>query len=173
MGKPRAEGIQSAVELALQFEKDGYEFYNDVSKRCKSKIGAEMFEFFAKDELKHIKRIKEYIKGRSKTKTRKDDDEPVKRFRAAFSNAGGEIKKLLTDADEITALKTAMNIESDGRNFYENAEKSADTTEERNLFSFLKDEESQHYKILKNTYDYLNNTAEWLFAGEGPTPDGG
>lgn len=173
MEKPRAEGIQSAVQLALQFEKDGYEFYNDISKRAGNKLGREMFEFFAKDELKHIKRIKDFIKGRYKIKPRKAGEEPIRRFNTVFSEAGEEAKKSLTEADDITALKTAMNIETDGYKFYDTAEKNADTPEEKDLFNFLKEEESQHYRILKNTYDYLNNTADWFFAEEGPMLDGG
>jgi len=173
MTKPRTESIQSAVQLALQFEKDGYEFYTDVSKRCKNEPGREMFEFFAKDELKHIKRIKDYIKGRYRIKPRKPADEPLKRFTAGFSDMGVQIRKSLTAADDITALKTAMNIETDGYKFYENAENNADSPEEKDLFDFLKNEEIQHYQILKNTHDYLNNTADWFFAEEGPLLDGG
>jgi len=173
MEKPRTEDIQSAVELALQFEKDGYEFYNDVSKRSKSKLGHEMFEFFAKDELKHIKRIKDFIKGRYKIKPRKADEDPIKRFYTIFRDAGEEVKKSLTGVDDITALKTAMNIEVDGCNFYGNAEKSADTPEEKDLFNFLKNEESQHSKILKNIHDYLNNMADWFLTEKRPTPNDG
>jgi len=173
MTKPRTESIQSAVQLSLQFEKDGYEFYSDVSKRCKNEAGREMFEFFAKDELKHIKRIKDYIKGRYKIKQHKPGDEPLKRFSSMFAQAGESIKKALTDADDVTALKTAMNIETDGYNFYENAEKNADSPEEKDLFDFLKNEELQHFHILKDTYDYLNNTADWFFREEGPMLDGG
>lgn len=173
MTRPRIVTIQSAVQLALQFEKDGYEFYTDVSKRCKNEMGRDMFDFFAKDELKHIKRIKDFIKGRYRIKQRKPGDAPVRRFATVFSEAGRALRKALTDADNVTALKTAINIEVDSYTFYETAEQNADSAEERDLFEFLKNEETQHYQILKNTHDYLNNTADWYFTEEGPMLDGG
>ena len=173
MTKPKTASIQSAVQLALQFEKDGYEFYNDVSKRSKNHHGRDMFDFFAKDELKHIKRIKDFLKGRYRIKQRKPADEPIRRFSTVFSEMGEQIRKSLTDADDLTALKTAMNIETDGYKFYEAAAQNADSPEEKDLFDFLKNEETQHYHILKSTYDYLNNTADWFFTEEGPMLVGG
>ncbi|MFH1549509.1 MAG: ferritin family protein [Planctomycetota bacterium] len=172
MEKPKGEDLRSAVELALQFEKDGYEFYVDRSKRAASKLASDMFKFFADDEAVHIKRIKEYVRGKYKAGAPRRE-EPQKRFKTVFSELKDDFKQSLSEADEISALKAAMEIEKDGHAFYEKAADDAAGEDEKDLFNFLKDEEAQHYQILKNTYDYLNDVADWFFADEGPMLDGG
>ncbi len=172
MEKPRGEDLRSAVELALQFEKDGYEFYIDRSKRAGNKLAGEMFKFFADDEAVHIKRIKEFIRGKYKTGAPRRE-EPRERLKTVFSEMKDDFKQSLSEADEMSALKTAMEIEKDGHTFYEKAANEALGGDEKDLFNFLKDEESQHYQILKNTYDFLNDIAGWFLAEEGPMLDGG
>ena len=52
---------QEAIRIAIQREQEAYEFYHGHAHLFQNEAAREMFEFLAKEELKHKARLQEEL----------------------------------------------------------------------------------------------------------------
>ena len=169
-----------ALKIAYQTEIDGFEFYKKSAKKCKNRLGRVIFDSLAKEEQNHIKRIKKIWDSLEKGKSWGETPLPDKiakympvNFETIFKKAEKKIKKNEeVDADDTKAIKLAMKLETDGYKFYEKQEKKADGEYEKKFYQQLCSEESEHYRILEETYEYLTNPSDWFSKKERPIYEG-
>jgi rubrerythrin len=72
------------------------------------------------------------------------------------------MKKVAASKDELDAFKIAMEMEKEGKAFYQKSLDAAKTDKEKALFKRLIEEEQQHYEIFSNTYSHLSDTGNWF-----------
>lgn len=164
------ETLKDIRSLAIQMEADGVKFYTDLANKTYHPMGKAMFRSFAEDEKLHAKRLKVLLsapEAPAKAKG-KDGDSPQKRLVTIFQEMGEALKgKTAAGANDIDAVKLAMEVEEKGIVFYEKAAKETGVPKEREIYVFLAGEEKTHLNILKNTLDYLKNTELWEAESEG------
>ncbi len=157
------ENSLKILDLAIKQESDGIKFYSEAADQCKNHLGKAMFKSFVEDEKEHLHRLmnlknaeassfKKSIASDGKTEGVKD------RLLSLLSEMRHKLDSgMESEADDIEALKVAMDIEKKGHTLYSDVAKECDDPDEKELYKFLAKEEILHYEILKNTYKFLDN----------------
>jgi len=149
-----------ALEMAMKMETDAISFYTEAAARTSSPIGRKMFQTIAEDEKRHLEMISQIIKGLQVTHK---DVSPLKNVKTVFESMKSDmLKKVGATTDELEAFKIAMQMEKEGKEFYQKTLTVAKTDKERALLKQLIQEEEQHFAIFANTHEFLQNTGNWF-----------
>lgn len=172
-GSPTGAGI---LKIALEAEKDGLEMYLKASERALYPLGRQMLLSLAEDEKSHIRMIRELAAGRGLQSALNEAREgsPTERMR----NAMTALKSVVMDdlsvcADELEVLRIGLDMEKRSYEFYKQGAKDAVSKDESSLCEKLAAEEGEHYRMLQNTYEYLEDRAHWFLWTEHGLLDGG
>jgi rubrerythrin len=162
--------VLSGIELAIKNEADGIEFYRKAKEK--------MFEAFMQDEKEHLELLQQIKRGAGKRKINYDQLKqkkgPRERVKRLFETVKDTVRERLeTNPDELEAIKIAMDTEKEGYQLYQQLVQESGIPEEKAFFEFLADEEKQHFQVLQNTYNYLNDTGNWFLWEERGLLDGG
>ncbi len=161
----------NALEVSRKMETDAIQFYNEAAKKMKYAAGKKMFETIAEDEKRHLEMISQIISNLNITA---QDVSPLKRVKTVFEALKDEMmKKVEASKDEMEAFKIAMQMEKEGKAFYEKTLAEVKTDKEKALFARLIEEEKQHYDIFANTYSHLSDTGNWFLWEERGIVEGG
>lgn len=161
--------MKDAMQTALDFEKKGKDIYVDASQKTKNSFIKKTFEYLAEQEEKHIREIENYFKNK-KFETNGDDPVHVKEF---FTMTTKEFqKKLDLTEDDMQAHERGLELENESYKFYEQQKKHAEKQEVKQFFDFLMKQEMAHYDLIKKSYEYINDPANfhienetWFFEG--------
>jgi rubrerythrin len=166
-----------ALEVAIQMEIDGKEYYHKLSHSSGNQRGRELFASLAVEEDIHRQRFEQiYDAIRSKKVWPKIDIESDRgeRLRTIFAKAteemGSDIKAPVTELDSI---QTAMEMENKSYDLYKSRSQKATHNAEREFYEALAAEERVHYSVLLDYYEYLKDPAGWFVRMEHPSLDGG
>ncbi len=74
-------------------------------------------------------------------------------------------------AAALAILKQAMQIEQEGYEFYQKAERTTQDEKGRETYSALADDEQNHLRLIRRQYEALTSEARWVSLPEiKPTP---
>ncbi len=161
-----------SIEIALENETKERDFYLRHAQRTQNPVGKQMFESIAQDEQEHYNRLKQLHEELSKQGKWPEETRLVinhmniKEVLATVPNLAD--KSAATDADDIEAVKTAIEFESKAYNFYSKLKDRAETEAERNFFDRLALVEREHMVSLKNTLLFFEDPATWYEEHEKP-----
>ena len=166
-----------ALQIAIQMEIDGNEYYLKASQESNNELGKKLLESLATEEDTHRQKFEEiYNAIRNKKAWPATDFRPDggKRLRTIFARAteemGSNIKALATELD---AIQTAMDMENKTCDFYKSQGVNATYDTEKGFYETLAAEERGHQLILLDYYEYLKDPAGWFVKKEHPSLDGG
>ncbi len=165
-----------ALELALTNEKTEREFYLKNAKRTKNSFGKAMFQQIADDELEHYERLKQ-LHERWENNQRWPETVPLKVKDTDIKDVLAKLarkadKSPEKDADDLAAVRTAIDFEAKGTKFYAELRDSVSDPKEKVFFDLLSKIENEHYLSLKDTEEYLTDPASWYRKVEHHTFDG-
>lgn len=162
--------ITGAVERAIKMETDAIKFYKAAASKTSHPMGKRMFESLIKDEARHLRLLEEILKGL-------DIDPQVQCLgdvRTVFSDLKDHMmERISATSDEREAIKIALEMETEGYNYYKDVAEKAEDSKEKKLFEVLTKEEERHYQILNNTYSFLEDTGNWFMWEELSIVEGG
>ena len=166
-----------ALQIAIQMETDGKEYYLKTSRESNNALGKKLLESLATEEDTHRQKFEEiYNTIRSRKAWPVSDFQPDggKRLRTIFAKTteemGSNIESLTTELD---AVQTAMSMENKAYDFYKSQRGSATYAAERDFYETLAAEEREHHLILLDYFEYLKDPAGWFVSKEHPSLDGG
>ncbi len=160
-----------ALEMAMKMETDAITFYTEAAKKTKYPAGRKMFLAVTEDEKRHLEMITQIVKGMHVTHK---DVSPMKNVKTVFEAMKNEMmKKVEATADELEAFSIAMQMEKEGKAFYEKTLAKATKEKEKELLKRLIAEEEQHYAIFANTHQFLADTGNWFMWEERGIVEGG
>jgi len=166
-----------ALQIAIQMEIDGKEYYLKASQESSNELGKKLLESLASEEDTHRQKFKEiYSAMRSKKAWPMTDFQPDggKRLRTIFVRATEEMgSNIKAPATELDAIQTAMNMENKTYDFYKSRGENATYEAERGFYVTLAAEEREHHLILLDYYEYLKDPAGWFVRKEHPSLNGG
>lgn len=167
------EGLQ----LAIQMEVDGKEYYQKASQESGNELGKQLFQWLSAEEDKHRQRF-EAIYNAIKNKEAWPE--------VAIQSQRGEglgtlFSKALETADanvkdvpaELHAIDRAMDIENKTHSFYKLQGEKAAYDAEKKFYESLAAEERGHYLTLVDYREYLIDPAGWFRKAEHHSLDGG
>jgi len=166
-----------ALEIAVQMEIDGKEYYLKASRESGNELGKKLLQSLAEEEDIHRQKFEEiYDAIRNKKVWPSTDFQPDrgKRLRTVFAAAtekmGSDRRAPVTELD---AVQTAMDMENKTHDFYLSQGKDAAYDAERNFYQTLAAEEREHHLVLLDYYEYIKDPAGWFVTKEHPSLDGG
>lgn len=167
----------AALKTAIQMEISGKEFYLRESENSNNHLGKKLFATLAEEEDEHRLLFEEMYE---KIKTRKKwpaepvvtsfQNKPHAVFQQNLQVVGPDVKPAMSEAE---AVKTAMKMEEETYELYTNRKKEAAFKEEAKFYDALSLIERQHYLILADYYEFLNDPSGWFADKEHPSLDGG
>ncbi len=166
-----------ALQIAIQMEIDGKEYYHKIGRSSNNQPGRELFKSLSAEEDFHRQKFEEIYEAiRSKKAWPETDFQPDggKRLRTIFA---GAIERIGSDmkapASELEAIETAMDMENKTYDFYRSQGKIATYDAERGFYDALAVQERGHHLVLLDCYEYLKDPAGWFVSKEHPSLDGG
>jgi len=166
----------NALQVALNNEMREHDFYLKNAGRTKNPVGKAMFQQIAGEELEHYERLKQLHENWEKAKKwpetvpLKVKDTIVKTLmKEAAKNAPVKAKG---DADDLKAVRTAIEFEAKGTEYYAKLRDSVTDQKEKAFFNLLAGIEHEHYVSLKDTEEYLTDPVSWFRKKESTGLDG-
>jgi len=165
-----------AIDVALTNEMRERKFYLKHAERTRNPVGKVMFQQIADEELEHYERLKQ-LHSKWEKEGKWPETIPLKVQNTtikdvlldALSKAG---KKAESDADDLEAIRTAIDFEDKGVKYYEHLRDMVTETREKQFFSLLSHIEREHYLSLLDAEEYLTDPESWFLKKERHTLDG-
>jgi rubrerythrin len=164
------------LQLAVQMEVDGKEFYQNASRKSSNKLAKELFQQLASEEDIHRKRFEEIYKALTRGQNWPDVEPLVdkgKKIKSLFAKATKSLGSKSKIAEpELEAIKTAMDMETRSYNLYHSRSAESTLAVEKQFYKTLAGEERGHHLALLDTYEYLSDPAGWFTKKEHWSLDG-
>lgn len=155
--------VKEAIKIAIQMEKDGYEFYRRAAAQTSSKMGETIFQTLAKDELMHLDTFQKIFEDR----VGKEEWNSLVDSSKKYANLSVFPKDLKTtegaslDTNELDALHMAMNSEKEAIDFYSGILEKTQDDEVKKIITEIIQQEKNHYLLLQEEFDHLGRTGYW------------
>ncbi len=166
-----------ALQIAVQMEIDGREYYLKASQKSSNELGKMLLRSLAAEENIHRQKFEGiYNAIRDKKAWPVTDFRPDggKGLRTIFARATEEIgSNIKAPATELDTVQTAMGMENKTYDFYKSQGKTAADDIARDFYETLAAEEREHSLILLDYYEYLKDPAGWFVKKEHPSLNGG
>ena len=150
--------MRKALEEAIRFETDGREFFLRAAEKAKSYFAKLIFETIAEEELGHIKRVRDIYERSATSENQISTSQTLEKsnLENIFQQAKKNINQnLITNTDEMEAIRLAIQLEIKGHEFYKRLAEEASSEFEKTFYQQLAQEESHHFSILHQVEETL------------------
>lgn len=162
--------IKAEVALAIELEKKGYNHYAGAAAKTGNPLAKATLKSLADREFLHLHRIEELYK--SLTGSRQLGNDWLKDFEIAPSkkkllspilqNLKAHLEETKGEVANLTSTyQIAEGFEKESFDLYDRIAKDSKEELTRKFFTALAAEEREHFTILEETLQYLNNPGEW------------
>jgi len=170
------DSVLKALKTAIEMEFDGKACYLAASADSNNAAGKQLLRSLAEDEDQHRLRFSQiYDSVRRKMGWPEQEPKPgrgsniLDTLHKACQEMGTNVSGT---ANELAALKTAIDKEKKSYDFYERQAKDGSYASERAFYDSLAREERSHELALLDYYEYLTDPAGWFVNKERPSLDG-
>ena len=164
------------LKYAIQMEIDGKEFYLKASRESTNEMGKKLLQRLAEEEDYHRRKFELLYQTIQKKKSWPAVDfqpDAGQTLRTIFAQSMERADAGKTPLDtELEAVKIAMDMENESRDFYNSRAENASEEGEREFYEQVAIEEREHHLVLLDYYDYLKDPAQWFTKMEHPSLDG-
>jgi len=159
------------TKLAIELEKNGYDFYTKTAAKTNNPLAQSTLTSLAERESEHLARITEFYQNLTGEKKLKSDwlkgveVSPKKEelLRPILKKLQQSLdKKFETQQDINDAYQIAEGLERDSYTLYDKISKENEDELTKKFYAALAQEEREHYAILEETLEYLNNPGDWF-----------
>ncbi len=147
----------TALQMAIQTEIDGHNFYQKFAERTDDPKARRMFERLAQDEIMHLELLRN-------TKAMLEQSGEWAEYRGVslepltgapiFSRDRVE-QNVVAYTSDLSALRVAYLIEKDAVDFYIHAAAQTDDPNGQRMFRDLAEMEQAHLRLLEGEYTFL------------------
>jgi rubrerythrin len=160
MGTADLHSALMALDLAMQTEKDGREFYKRAAERTSDPGGQLLFISLADDELEHLRMLESQRESLAEQNRWRSPPEAKDAAPAKIAGAPLFSRKVLADnlnayTSDLSALRMAFLIEKDAVGFYARAAAETEDPDGKATYERLVEMEKEHQRILEEEYDAL------------------
>ena len=165
------------LQIAINMEAEGKEFYQKASDNTSDKLGKALFDRLAKEEDFHAakaREISDFLKlGEQPLAIEESLDHGIK-LRSIFAQLKTEIEqRAAASKDEMDIIGLALDIEDRSIKFYREQAAKVENEFIKRFFTALAEEEHGHYLSLVDYRQYLTSPADWFAEKEHHSLDGG
>jgi rubrerythrin len=157
--------VAKALEIAEKQEQDGIDWYSKLAEQCGSEAAEQMFLSFKKDEERHLKWVRNLAEGVGVDLSQAPL--PRESIKTVFDEAEDHTDEYATSTeDQHEAIDIALGMEKKSYDNYKQAAEDSEDSVAKAMFERLAQEENQHYEMLENTMEYLENSDRWFLSQE-------
>lgn len=155
----KKEAALAALQVGIQTEIDGHNFYQDFARRTSDPNARRMFERLARDEVMHLELLrstKAMLEESGQWAEYKGMEVDIGDLSGApiFTRERVE-QNLVAYTSDLSALRLAYLIEKDAVDFYTRAAQETDNANGRRMFQDLAKMERGHLNLLEGEYNFL------------------
>ena len=165
----------NSLEIALKNEMNEHRFYLKNAERTANPVGKAMFSQIASEELEHHERLKQLAEIWKKEK-KWPETVPLRvnetAVKSVFGKAAKKGSKSAGNADDLAAVREAIEFEAKGAQFYAELRDQSADPKEKAFFGMLADIEHEHFVSLKDTEEYFVSPGAWFQKHESTSLDG-
>jgi rubrerythrin len=147
----------AALQMAIQTEIDGYNFYQGFASRTQDPNARTMFERLARDEVMHLELLrntKSMLEASGQWAAYQEVSlEPV--TGAPIFSRERVKQNIVAYTSDLSALRMAYLIEKDAVDFYTRAAQETDDANGKHMFLDLVKMEQGHLDLLEGEYNFL------------------
>ena len=147
----------AALQMAIQTEIDGHNFYQKFAERSTDPDARKIFERLARDEIMHLELLrntKAMLEQSGAWAEYKGLALDVIQGAPIFSQERVQ-QNLVAHTSDLSALRVSYLIERDAVDFYTRAAAQTDDPNGRRMFRDLADMEQGHLRLLEGEYTRL------------------
>ena len=147
------------LQMSIKMELNHRTFYENASAESGSMLGRALFARLAREEDFHAAKANEIddcLKSGENPLAIEESLDTGLKLRAIYSRYNGETDVKFSDS-ELELVQSAIEIEENGRLFYEQQSGNTSNAFERRYFEALQKEEQGHHQILLEYRDYLSS----------------
>lgn len=148
--------IRKILEVALNFEKSGQDFYRSNMEKVNQKLAKETFKYLMDMEASHVNYIQSLIdelkSGKPFLQPRDDSDEM---FEKRLESQALSESTYTSDLADLSILRMAYLIEKDFVGYYEKASEEVEDQSSKALFITLRDWEKRHAEMIKSLMEKI------------------
>jgi rubrerythrin len=162
MQKRRMKAVD-ALKLGIEREQGANKFYQNAAQATKDQNGTNMFDWLAKEELRHLARLRQQLKSvldHNRWLEWKRVTTPMNK--TEFPSISEAIGTTTVDASEMDALRQGIKSEQDAIAFYKDAEDSTPDLKGKNMFRALGKEEEGHLSLLEEELQWLTQSRKYF-----------
>ena len=164
------------LQLAVQMEKDGKEFYQKASRKSSNKLAKELFQQLGNEENVHRKKFVAIYDALKRGQNWPDVGSPSakgEKIKSLFAEATKALgSKFKVAESELEAIKIAMDMEVRSYNLYHSRSAESTLPAEKQFYQTLAGEERGHHLALLDSYEYLSDPTGWFTKKEHWSLDG-
>jgi rubrerythrin len=156
------EKLIGVMEIAKSNELMGLGNYLKFARETKNTAAKNMFVILANDELDHFNLIeheRRALMTNARIKPVKVDTSLIAKLFPKLSDVKRGPQSETTDMD---ALKIALKLEENSRNFYKNEAERTTNAVIKQLFLKLAQIEDGHYKLIQAEIDSISSSGFWM-----------
>jgi len=159
--------VAEAIRTAIQMEKEGHAFFHQAAEKTNNKLGKEMFERLAAEEIAHMETFRKMFDSMSNTEDWRAVSTQLRSVSKppVFSEAKNKMKAE-REPGEVEALRQAMEIERNAIEFFNDAKSKTNDETAKEIFEKIRQEEEYHHALLQAQYDSVTNSGYWLDSAE-------
>ncbi len=162
MTKRRMKAVD-ALELGIEREKGANTFYKNAAGATRDQNGKNMFDWLAKEELRHLAKLRQQLKSVLDNNNWLEWQKATTSInKAEFPSISEATGKIVVGAGEIDALHQAIQSEKDAISFYKDAEASTPDLKGKNMFRALAEEEEGHLSLLEEELQWLTRSRKYF-----------
>ena len=154
---PSLDATLIAIQMAIQTEIDGYNFYHRFSEQTQDPNARSMFERLAREEVIHLELLrnnKAMLEGSGEWVKYQEVRPGVVEGAPIFSRERVE-ENIVAYTSDLSALRVAYLIEKDAVDFYTRAAQQTDDPNGKRIFLDLARMEQGHLELLQGEYEFL------------------
>lgn len=149
----------TALQMAIQTEIDGHNFYQNFAERARDPSARAMFDRLARDEVMHLELLRN-------TRAMLEESGEWADYKGVRLEAmeGAPIfsrervrQNIVSYTSDLSALRVGYLIEKDAVDFYTHAAEQTDDPNGRRMFLDLARMEQAHLDLLEGEYGFLKD----------------
>jgi rubrerythrin len=156
---PKISNRAEAISMAVNLEIKGRQFYLQAAEHTENPTGKAVFQKLADEELRHLRA---FLAMAQKTSLAPTLPESVAKLALPLFDQQALAAQQRASADELEALRIAMQQEKEALLFFEQAAAAVNEEDVRKIFNHVREQESYHYDLLQAEYDFIVKTGFWL-----------
>ena len=156
--------LAAILTKAMQLERDGHAFYLAAAEQTQAEAGRSMFLSLAKDELHHLEILDRVYRSWLGDGVWPSPGELALEGsrRWPVFPPPGQAEAVSPRTGELDALRQGIAAEEASIALYQQGQETAPTSQARELYGYLVEQEEGHRTILQGEYDHLTHTGFWF-----------